>query len=321
MGHHILIPLDGSALAEGVLPHAIALGKVFNSQITLIHVIEPITPWGRTGVIDPLEWQIIKTEAQNYLKTKSDQVKSFYDAIDYIVTEGQPAEKIIETGAELGVDLIALSSHGKSGLSEWNISSVVQKIIMRSKKSILLVRAYHLPLQDARSFTYKHLMVPLDCSQRAEFVLQMAAHLTNYFRANLLLTHIMQKPEISCRMPASSEDQSVIDRFIQRQEQEVHRYFEQLRAQMSITGIEFHSFINSRSDIASALHEVIEHENIDLVLLTAHGHTGSSRWPYGSIATNFIVYGTTPLLILQDLKPDDIELSMAEQAVVEKRGR
>lgn len=321
MGHHILIPLDGSALAEAVLPHAIALAKVFNSKVTLLHVIEPIAPWGRTGVIDPLEWQIIKTEASNYIKTKSDQVKTFYDAVDTLVTEGQPAEKIIETSAELGVDLIALSSHGKSGLSEWNISSVVQKIIMRSKKSILLVRAYHLPLKDAGSFVYKHIMVPLDCSQRAEFVLQIAALLTNYFRANLLLTHIMQKPEISCRMPASSADQALIDQLVQRQEEEVHRYCDQLRAQMTIIGIEFRSFINSRFDIASALHEVIEHENIDLVMLTAHGHSGSSRWPYGSIATNFIVYGTTPLLILQDLKPGDIDLSMAEQAVIEKRGR
>ena len=321
MNHHILIPLDGSVLAEGVLPHAIALGKVFKSRITLLHIIEPLTPWEEKEVIDPLEWQLIKAEASNYIESKAKQLKSIYKQVDYVLAEGKAAEKIIEIGNELDVDLIALSSHGKSGLSEWNISSVVQKIIMRSKKSILLIPAYISPHLQDLNLEYKHIMVPLDCSQRAEYVLQIASNLARFFKANLLLSHIIQLPEFFCRIPNSTEDQKLINKVTKRQEEVVGDYFEQLQTQMSLAGIDFSTHVSSRTDVIAALLELTDQKNIDLVVVTAHGHSGGSRYPYGSITTNLIVYGSTSLLIIQDLKPDDIELSEAELIAIEKKGR
>jgi nucleotide-binding universal stress UspA family protein len=73
-------------------------------------------------------------------------------------------------------------------------------------------------------------------------------------------------------------------------------------------------------DVTLTLHELVEQENVDLVVLSAHGYSAATRWPYGTVATSFISHGTTPLLIVQDLSPDEIELSRAELAAREHRG-
>jgi nucleotide-binding universal stress UspA family protein len=69
-----------------------------------------------------------------------------------------------------------------------------------------------------------------------------------------------------------------------------------------------------------ALHEMVEQENADLVMLVAHGYSGVGRWPYGSIATSFIIHGNTSLMIMQDLSRDEIMKTMAEMAAGETKG-
>jgi nucleotide-binding universal stress UspA family protein len=61
-------------------------------------------------------------------------------------------------------------------------------------------------------------------------------------------------------------------------------------------------------------------EPVDLVVLSAHGYSGSAEWPYGSVALNFIAYGTTPLLIVQDLVESEARRSKAEAAAAESKG-
>jgi nucleotide-binding universal stress UspA family protein len=73
-------------------------------------------------------------------------------------------------------------------------------------------------------------------------------------------------------------------------------------------------------NIAASLHGVVEDEEVDLVALSAHGYSGRAKWPYGSVALNFIAYGTTPLLIVQDLSRDELEDTEAELAARERKG-
>ena len=64
----------------------------------------------------------------------------------------------------------------------------------------------------------------------------------------------------------------------------------------------------------------MQQENVDLVVLSAHGCSGRTEWPYGSLVVNFIAYGTTPLLIVQDLSPDEVEHTQAEMVTREHKG-
>lgn len=320
MGHHILIPLDGSVLAECVLPHVGAIARAFESRLTLLHVMEPVPGGNLRMVLDPLEWQIKKAEAAAYLDEKVAQLRTFFPEVEALLVEGQPAEKIIETAYKDQVDLIAVSSHGQSGLSEWNISSVVQKIILRSKKSIFLVRAYQ-PLQDnIEGFHYGRLAVPLDSSIRAECILPVAVKLASFFGAQLLLAHVIHKPEINCHEPPSQDDLALVNQLVERNQVKAAHYFEQLHSRLSIQGIQLETHVRVETDISYTLHDLIQQEHVELVLLSAHGYSGNPKWPYGSVTTSFIVYGSTPLLIVQDLSPEQMEQTQAEIAAREYTG-
>ena len=72
--------------------------------------------------------------------------------------------------------------------------------------------------------------------------------------------------------------------------------------------------------VSRTLHQIAAANDVDLTILSAHGYSGDTRWPFGSVGLGFIVYGSTPLLILQDLPASQIELTQAELIARETGG-
>ena len=132
MFDHILIPLDGSLLAECVLPHIVAFAHTANARVTLLHVLDQEPTYGSMKGVDPVDWAFRKAEAEAYQQGISDRLRKAGLETSAAIIEGRAADGIINYAHDHKVDLIALSSHGRSGLSGWNISSVVQKVLYRS---------------------------------------------------------------------------------------------------------------------------------------------------------------------------------------------
>ena len=320
MINHILVPLDGSALAECVLSHVQSIAQAFEASITLLHVLELSNKRGGEQAIDPLEWHLKKREAGVYLDGIATRLRLTNLTVKAVILEGPPAECVIDFANNNDVDLIALSTHGRSGLSGWNVSSVVQKIILRSFKSTLLIRAYKPSGTEFTDIHYRRLFVGLDCSTRAEYILPVAIGLAQFHNAKLILGSIIRKPEMLHRFPLSDDDADLVKRIADRNYVAASHYFEQIHSQLSMRGIDHQTRVVVSDNMTAALHDMVEQENADLVMLVAHGHSGESRWPYGSIATSFIAYGTTSLMIMQDLSEDEIRRTQAEMAARETKG-
>lgn len=320
MFRNILVPLDGSTLAECVLPHALSLSTAMDAHAILLHVLERPRDTGSLQPVDPLRWVLKKHEAEGYLKRLSIRFKESGLDVDYALQEGSPAEVIINHSHLADVDLIVLSTHGSSGLSGWNVSSVVQKIILRANKSVMLVRAYQLPDEDVEKVPYHRIFVGLDASARAELVLPLAVRMAQYYNASLTLGTVVQKPDIVSRLPLSDEDALMVERVAERNQIAAAHYLEQVRAQLSPTGIEVNTRLELSTNILSSLHNMAQDEKADLVMLVAHGRSADGRWPYGSVTTSFIAYGNTSLFIMQDLDKNDIQQTMAEQAMLKTQG-
>lgn len=317
---HILVPLDGSTLAECVLPHILAIAPPDNTRITLLHVLEPSRIKVEDHLIDPLVWHLKKREASGYLDGITQQLQEADYKVENQILEGIPADRIIEFANENAVTLIILSTHGRSGLSGWNVSSVVQKIILRSFKSTLLVRAYKTPNPKFTAIKYRRLFVGLDCSARAEYILPIAVNLAKSNNAQLIFGMVIRKPEMLDRFPLSNEDTQLIARIVERNHRAASHYFEGLQKQLSLQGVEVQVQLVASDNVTAALHDMVEQQEADLVMLVAHGHSGEGRWPYGSIPTSFIAYGATSLLILQDLPASEIKKTIAEIAARESKG-
>jgi len=317
MFDRVLVPLDASPLAECVLPHVVAVARTFNSQVTLLHVLERGESAGRSVPIDPLAWHISKAEAKGYLDGVAARLGEAGVRVEAVLLEGRAARTVVELATSQDAGLIMLSSHGRSGLSGWNVSSVAQQIIMRVRRSVMIVRAYQPAVEQLGGAHYHRVLVPLDGSQRAEWVLPAVTTLADVHGSHIVVAHAVPRPELPCREPLSPDDARLAEQLEQRNWREATAYLEQLVLRLP-PGVE--TRLLRTDNVTIALHDLVDQEQIDLVVLSAHGYSGATRFPYGSRVTSFIAYGSTPLLIVQDLAPADVEPTAAEKVAGEHPG-
>lgn len=142
----ILVPLDGSALAERALPPAVELARASSGQLTLLRVVTPIYFWAPFVEIE-LEMEAAleqsAVQVRNSLEDVRDRLLEKEPSlnIEVVVLSGPVAETIVDYARDNDVELIAISSHGRSGLSRWVYGSVAEKVIRGTRCcSTLIVR-------------------------------------------------------------------------------------------------------------------------------------------------------------------------------------
>lgn len=309
----ILVPLDGSELATCILPQVVAIAQALGSNITLLHILEQQMAWA--GIVNPTAWQLHKIEAQSSLDALGAQLSHGPTQPPRLaMLEGRMAESIIGYAQKDDFDLVVLSSHGQDNLSNASLSDVAQTVIYRARKSILLVRADQAcgmqETGDDLPFHYRRILVALDGSPRAEAVLPLASVLAQHQGAELILAHVVARPEMLLRLPLTLEDTALLDQIIERNQHQATHYCTNLQERL-LPRPQVHIEVNQH--VAATLHGIVEQVAADLVILCAHGASGQLQWPYGNVATHFITYGTTPLLIWQDLMSQDRPRRQAER--------
>ena len=143
MYKRILLPLDGSPLAEQALPHAIAIAERFQSELILLQVLVPL-PRAPTTT----EATVLRAEeatavlAREYLKRVAASVQEPSITVQVITIEGRPHFQILQYAETNQVDMIVMCSRGQSGLSRWMIGSVADRVMRGANVPVLLVRAH-----------------------------------------------------------------------------------------------------------------------------------------------------------------------------------
>lgn len=294
--HHVLIPLDGSALAECAVPFAATMAAPFSARITLLRVLKaPGAP------VDPVEWELRRAEARRNLDRIRTQLLARQLGANVELLEGRPAEQIIEFAKHNQVDLTVLSSHGEGGLSGWALSSTIQKVLARAETSILIVPAYCNAPVEIGELHLSKILVPLDCSPRAECTLPLAVSLARAHQAKLLLAHVVSVPEMPRRMPASQEDIALAERLTERNRVEAERYLAELRERLVTEGVTAETRLVVSPQKVRSIDALADAENVDLVLVAAHGCSGDQQVRYGSVAGRLPQECSKPVMIVQDL--------------------
>lgn len=146
---------------------------------------------------------------------------------------------------------------------------------------------------------YGRILTALDGSKRAECVFPWVRRMAERHEAAVILAHVVVEPALPRLTPPSQEDMELSRRLIERNRHEATAYLQDAKNRL---GVAADVRVLQGSKAAVLLHDLVEEEGVDLVVLSAHGYGGESRWPFGDVATSFIDYGGTPLLIVQDME-------------------
>jgi len=309
---HILVLFDQPVISSELLSHAAKLAIASDASITLLNVLDPSVSSAHEQFIDPLEWYMIKAEAESSLHKVVERFQQHGLRAQGKILENRSIECILEYIQDNRVDLIAVNKHGAS------IGETLHSLLQYISVPMLIAPSREQFSDDITIDGYQKILVPLDGSQRAEFGLPTAVNLAKASDASLLLAHVVHKPEMPRRTPASPEDLGLLDRLVERNMAEATQYLEQLVSRVDAKA-EPRLLVSEKVSIA--LHNLIEQESVDLVVLSAHGYSSEPRWPYGSIAYNIISYSNQALLVIQDLPSAYISTSQYNLPIREKSYR
>lgn len=133
MYEKILIALDGSRQSECILDHVRMLARsCATPQVVLLRVVEPYSPSLAVYVGDERAAEAQKNEfraAEEYLSYVADTMRSHCGGVETVVLEGHPAHEILEYADNNGIDMIAMSTHGRSGIMRWAVGSVTRRVM------------------------------------------------------------------------------------------------------------------------------------------------------------------------------------------------
>jgi len=299
---HIVVPLDGSKIAECVLPYVVALARATAARVTLLQVLEVAggMPTARHH-IDAVEWEMARAESHAYLASVATRLEAEQVSTVVELVQGRPAEQITSFAKLQSADLIVLATHGDAGPQPWSVGGTVQKVIGSAPTSMLIVPADERLAAGPLTVRLRRMLLPLDCSQRAECILPAATELARRHDAELVLAHVVPEPEMPRRMGPSQEDLDLARRLVERNRNAAQRYLRDVQSRLAGVSDHVQVRVCLAPRRAQTLHELAQREGIDLVILSAHGSTGDAHQRYGTLAAEFLQAGYGPVIILQDL--------------------
>jgi nucleotide-binding universal stress UspA family protein len=308
----ILVPLDGSALAEQALGYARMLAPLVSARVRLLHVVTDVdtanplaydisTLYSLGEVVAAQReryhqsWQTMREHAEGYLASQAIQFKDEGIDVDIDVHFGSPPEVIGEVARSREVTLIVMATHGYSGLRRWALGSVTDRVVQASEIPVLVVRG----AESAKAApSLRHIMVPLDGSEFARQALPLAIELATCARAELSLFEAV--------VPlAESNSTRPIDRYLAQGEELLSTRRMVAESAMAaearnIAGPDLAArAIVVDGYAAEAIVDEAAREHADLIVMATHGRGGLSRWALGSVADKVLHATTTPLLLVR----------------------
>jgi nucleotide-binding universal stress UspA family protein len=283
--------------------HAVLLARTFGSALSLVHVLESQRESTGAFANDAVGWEISRQEARGYLERLEQRlVRDLEHPVEVRLEQGQPAERIVALAQEIDAGLIVMGSRGQGNVPVWNLGSTVQQVLALAPSSVFVAHssAGGHGAAERHATAPKRILVPLDGSLRTESVLPAAVRLANAHGAELLLIHVVQEPVATALLDGPG-DMELAQELAARLESGARRYLVHLEHQLAHEITAVHSLVVRHASERQCLLDVTQRENVDLILLSAHGSACDSARSFGSVTAYLLTHSMVPLLVLQDL--------------------
>lgn len=313
MFKQILVPLDGSSLAERALPIAARIARNSGAQIHLLQVVNPVFAYAGGLAADILltEQQIdveVK-RATKYLKeVMSCRSLQGIETTSEVIL-GSPAQQVLFAASSLSVDLIVLCSHGRTGLTRWFLGSVARTLAHSSPVPLLIVNGREpASLESEQS---RRMLIPLDGSPLAETALepgmQLLAALSAPLGGTIQLVQVVKliRPTVGEVFISGLNDDA-----LQRAKTYLAQVAEGLQPTARALNLSIDWSVALEEDVANALLDIAQHGTddsvaCDLVAISTHGRSTLQRIIMGSVAERLLSVTKQPMLIVRPPQEKD----------------
>lgn len=304
----ILVPLDGSPRAEHALPVAAKIARATNGAVILIQAVSiPSnldTPFAPTTVTPEL-LDAQEAEAESYLHSIAESAVLAGVPTEITVLTGSAALAILDAIVLRRIDLVVMTSHGRTGLARWALGSVAQHLVRHATVPVIVLREYGTSTLEPHSDPEHvfRLLVPLDGSLPAEAALEPAVALATALSAlGLSELHL-----VLVLLPFEADMEYMPEALAMRGAQEYLGHVS-ARLQAEHADLRVTWTVRAQLDIASAiLHVAEQHDDpegptsigrFDLIAMATHGYSGLKRWMMGSTTERVLQGAKLPVLIV-----------------------
>ncbi|MDH3530929.1 MAG: universal stress protein, partial [Acidobacteriota bacterium] len=274
----IVVPLDGSSLAEQVIPTARAFARAYGAELEIVAVEAEKTD--RDVHLTETELEEHRSELKKYIGLVSDLITGDGLDVETHIRHGEPAAEINALAEETNADLIIMSSRGKFDISQLVSASMAQRVVQNAAAPTLLIR----PTNNWRSrrSEFKRILIALDGSEEAEMVLPYIRAFAMKFNSRVLLVSV----------PEGSESEGYGDK--------LRMYLEGIAETLKEEGLLVFTHYTG-SGPARTILSVSEDEKVDLIMMASHGRGGADRAqqvPIGSVAEKVVKETMCPVFLL-----------------------
>ncbi len=305
MNEKILVPLDGSELAESALPYAEELAAKFNTDVILVYVSELTVELPEDTRMIYLQKiaEFLKQRVRGHNGTVSEREAK----IEPVILSGHPAEKIVDYAQAENIGLIIMATHGRSGIKRWALGSVADKVVRATTRPVLLTSAKDSQPETKRDGLFNRMLVLLDGSKEGEAVLPHVSYIASKLKSEVILFQVLVWGYGSLGYGAALSEQQ-----IEEDKASSIAYLKKIESRLREKGITVTPEIrlSSGAGLSNSAEDIIrfaEEKHVDLMAMTTHGRSGVGRYVFGSVTERILHSGNTPLMLVRAPK-DQVEV-------------
>jgi len=293
----ILVPLDGSATAEAVLPYAEALAAGFRTAVELLSVIDIGAVAGHLAAEDSLRSDSVIASAEknsaSYLENIAKPFSRF--ATECRIVRGKPEEAILHMASQDHNSLIAMATHGRSGAKRWLLGSVAEKVLRGTTNPLFLVRAAIATATPQRIIN--SIVVPLDGSSLAELILPTVSNWAQALDVEVTLIRAFEFP--ASAYYGSAENLPDYDALREDARKEAADYLKQKAESLIGEGVRTVSTLTVEGPAADEIIGCAQTAPRAVIAMSTHGRSGVRRWILGSVTEKVVRHGNDPVLVVR----------------------
>ncbi|HEY8597245.1 MAG TPA: universal stress protein [Thermomicrobiales bacterium] len=293
---HILVPLDGSRLAESALGPAMSLAERLKARVTLLHILErraPETIHGERHLTSAGEAEAYLTGIASRFADAGIPV----EAHTHPSPEGDVAASIAVHARGHRADLIVLCAHGQGGLRDWLFGAIAQRVVRRSGAPVLMIR--QALATTAKSFDPRRILVALDGTPEGEEILPVAITTAKAFGAAIELVFVVATLSTIAgdRAAAARLMPGATSAALDQESESARRYLRELTARLGGVDLPITGKVE-RGEAARMVLSSAAQADDSLVALATHGRAGLEGLWSASVGTKVIARSVGPLLLL-----------------------